>query len=267
MQLSLVTDPPWPWPLLLASMVVVFFAGIVRGFSGFGFSALCVAALSLFLPPAKVVPPVLILEIVASVSLLRRAWPEVGWGWMAWLALGNALCIPLGVAVLAWVSEMPVRLLIGALLLCAALALRSGVRLALRPSALVGLLAGVVSGFFNGVAAIGGMAVAVLFSAAHLPPVQMRATMIVFLLFVDLYSLAWAAAFSFGTQAVAPLVGAQTWQWAMWLLPATLLGIWVGQRSFAGVSPQAFRRHVLNLLALIATLTVLRALFGLWYTA
>ena len=42
-----------------------------------------------------------------------------------------------------------------------------------------------------------------------------------------------------------------------------LAGIWVGQRAFVGVSPEAFRRHVLSLLMLIAGLSVLRALWAL----
>ncbi len=42
-----------------------------------------------------------------------------------------------------------------------------------------------------------------------------------------------------------------------------LAGIWFGQRSFVGVSPAQFRRHVLNLLILIASISVLRALVAL----
>ena len=48
-------------------------AGIVRGFSGFGFSALTVAGISLFMAPAAVVPAVLVLEILASISVWRSA--------------------------------------------------------------------------------------------------------------------------------------------------------------------------------------------------
>ncbi len=250
-------------PLAVAALVVVFLAGVVRGFSGFGFSALCVAAMSLFLPPARVVPPIFVLEILASVSLLRGAWPHVDWRWMGWLALGNAIFIPVGVWVLAFVDEVPLRLLIGAMLLAAALALRRDTRLALAPTPLVGLASGVLSGFFNGVAAIGGMAVAVLFSAAKMEPHRLRATMIVLLLGTDLYALAWAGILPAASHGGGGLLGPETFVWAACLLPAMLAGIWVGQRSFAGISPQQFRRHVLNLLAVIALVTVGRALWSL----
>jgi uncharacterized membrane protein YfcA len=253
---------PMPWPVLACSLCVVFGAGIVRGFAGFGFSALCVAGLSLFVSPAQVVPPIFMLEVLASLTLLRGALKDVDWPWLSWLMLGNALCIPLGVALLAFVGETPLRLLIGALLLLAAGLLRGGWQLALAPSRGLRLATGLVSGFVNGVAAIGGIAVAVLLSSTALPPAGMRATMILLFLFTDLYALAWAGAMP--GAAGHGLLGAGTLQLALWLAPAMLAGIWLGQRAFAGVSPVQFRRRVLDLLLLIAGLSVLRALWALF---
>lgn len=89
---------PGPLPVLLGGLLVVLAAGIVRGFAGFGFAALAVAGLSLFVAPATVVPALLALEVLASVSLLRRAVRDADRGWLGWLLLGNAVCIPLGMA-------------------------------------------------------------------------------------------------------------------------------------------------------------------------
>jgi hypothetical protein len=254
--------PPMPVGLLLASLCVVFAAGMVRGFAGFGFSALCVAGMSLYMSPAEAVPPIFVLEVLASLTLLRRAWKDVDWSWLSWLVVGNALCIPLGVALLACVDETPLRLLIGALLLLAATLLRNGWKLALAPTRGVRLLTGLVSGLVNGVAAIGGIAVAVLLSSTALAPAAMRATMILLFLFTDLYALAWAAVMP--GDAGHDLLGTRTLQLALWLTPAMLAGIWVGQRAFVGVSPEAFRRRVLNLLMVVAGLSVLRALWAWW---
>ena len=251
---------PLPPLLTAVAVLIVFGAGIVRGFAGFGFSALCVAGLSLFAPPAMVVPPIFVLEVLASLSLLREALKDTDWRWLSWLALGNALCIPIGIVVLAHLPEAPLRLLIGALLLLAAVLLRSGFGLALAPTATVRLATGLVSGFVNGVAAIGGIAVAVLLSTAQVAPAAMRATMILLFLFTDLYALAWAAVVPAADASQASLLGTDTLRWALWLTPAMLAGMWVGRRSFAGVSPALFRRRVLNLLIAMATISVLRAL-------
>ena len=261
--LSLALSPPLPPALLIAAMLIVLAAGVVRGFAGFGFSALCVAGLSLFAPPAQVVPPIFVLEVLASLTLLRSALREVDWAWLSWLALGNAICIPLGIAALAWLDDMHLRLLIGLLLLTAALLLRSGWQLALAPTRGTRLATGLVSGLVNGVAAIGGIAVAVMLSTTQMAPAVMRATLVLMFLLTDLYALAWASVFSTGEQQASSLVGIDTIRWAVWLGPAMLLGIWAGNRLFRGMSPEHFRRRVINLLIVIAMLSVLRALAAL----
>lgn len=254
----------WYW--LALGIAIVFTAGVVRGLSGFGFSAVCVAGLSLFVPPAQVVPPVFILEVFASISMLRAALRHVDWRWISWLMLGNAVCIPIGVALLAVVPETPLRLLIGSLLLVAAALLRSGVQFALQPTAGVRLVTGLVSGFIGGVAAIGGLVVALLLSTAQVPATVLRATMVILLLLVDLYALAWAGIVSAGADSGSPLLSTDTLRTALWMTPAMLLGIWLGSRAFAVMSAVQFRRHLLNLLMLIASVSVLRALFVLLST-
>ena len=47
--------PPVEPALLAASLGIVLAAGVVRGFAGFGCSALCVAGMSLLVSPARVV--------------------------------------------------------------------------------------------------------------------------------------------------------------------------------------------------------------------
>lgn len=255
--------PPLPGLSLLLALLIVLGAGVVRGFTGFGFSALCVAGLSLLASPAAIVPPIFVLEVLASISLLKSAARDIDRRWLSWLVLGNALAIPIGLAVLAYASEAALRLIIGALLLAAAVLLRAGVRVALAPTAPTRLGVGLVSGFVNGVAAIGGIAVAVLLSTSALAPAAMRATMIGLFLFTDLYALACAALLSALAHAPTELLGVDTLRWALWLTPPMLLGIWIGQRSFAGVSPEQFRRQVLNLLIVIAALGVLRAVLSI----
>ena len=66
-----------PWDLLLDGLLIVGAAGVMRGIAGFSFSALSVAVLSLLVSLAKVVPATFMLEILASVSLIRGAAREI----------------------------------------------------------------------------------------------------------------------------------------------------------------------------------------------
>lgn len=226
--------PPLAPGTLVYSLCVVFAAGIVRGFAGFGFSAITVAGMSLVVSPALVVPAIFMLEILASLSQLRGIARDVDMPWLSWLMLGNLICIPVGVALLAWLPETPLRLLIGALLMAAALLLRGGAHVTLVPTRGVRLAAGLASGFINGVAAIGGIAIAVLLSTAKMAPAALRATLIALLLFSDVVSLICAALMPSSTHASGNLLGPDTLKWALWLAPAMLAGIWYGQRSFKG---------------------------------
>ena len=55
--------------LLLVAVLGVFAAAVLRGFTGFGFGLAAVPLLSLALPPAKVVPFVVALQVVAAWGL------------------------------------------------------------------------------------------------------------------------------------------------------------------------------------------------------
>lgn len=255
--------PPLAPALLAFSLCVVFVAGMVRGFAGFGFSAVTVAGMSLAVSPALVVPALFMLEIFASVSQLRGVARDIDMSWFKWLALGNLLCIPLGVALLAWLPETELRLLIGVLLIVAVVLLRRSQHVVLVPTPRIKFAAGLGSGFINGVAAIGGVSLAVLLSATAMTPIALRATMIGLLLFSDVVALAAAALMPSATSASGQLFGADTLKWALWLAPAMLAGIAAGQRSFSGVSPVQFRRHVLNLLTVLAVLSVVRSVFSM----
>lgn len=249
--------------LILAGLLIVFLAGVVRGFAGFGFSALCVAGLTLFLPPAQVVPPIFVLEVLASITLLREGLRNADWNWLGWLALGNALLIPVGLLLLAYLPETPLRMLIGSLLLLSAGLMRSGHAFALSPTRGLRLVTGMASGLINGLCAMGGTVVVLLLSTTQMAPRVLRATLVMLFLLGDLYALGWAGLLSLGDGSTMALISQDTLTWTAAMAPAMLAGMWVGQHAFSGVSPERFRQQVLNLLLLIGLVTVLRAALGL----
>ena len=58
--------------ILAYAAVCIFFAAIVRGYSGFGFSLLAITSISLVLPPVQIVPSIFLMEVTASVHLLPQ---------------------------------------------------------------------------------------------------------------------------------------------------------------------------------------------------
>ncbi|MGH8435811.1 MAG: hypothetical protein ACRERX_15340 [Pseudomonas sp.] len=88
------------------------------------------------------------LEILASLSQLRRIARDVDLSGPG-LALGNLLFIPLGVALLAWLPETPLRLFISAPLMAAAILLRNGQHAELGTTRSLRFAAGLASGFIT----------------------------------------------------------------------------------------------------------------------
>ncbi len=253
--------PPLLWGLAL---LVSLGAGAVRGFAGFGYSALTVAALSIVTSPGPIVPAVLTLEVLASLSLVREALRDADRGWLRWLLVGNLLFVPLGVWLLARLPEDVVRLAVAAALMSVALLVRAAGTHTLRPSPALKATAGLSSGLLNGLTASGGIAAALVMAGVRLPPAALRGTMILFLLCSGAYAVMWAALIAGLIGAPAALVGPQTLSWVLVLGPTMFAGIWLGRRAFRGADPARFRGFVLNLLIAISAVGLLRASVVLW---
>lgn len=241
-------------------------AGVVRGFAGFGFSALTVAGISLFAAPAAVVPAVMVLEILASISIWRSAVHDLDMAWLKSLLIGNALLVPVGVYLLAHLDPVVLRLVVGGVLFLTAVGLRLGDGTPLRTSPGVQAGTGALSGFLSGVAASGGVAAALLMAACHVPARAMRGTIIIFLVFAACYTLLWATVFSQSAGSGVDVFSVETLRWILVLGPGMLLGMRLGRKAFVQSNPESFRRLVLNLLIVISGLSAARALFDLLAT-
>ncbi len=86
------------------SALAVLVAGIVRGYSGFGFSMIATTSMSLLLPPVEVIPVILLLEILASAWLLPHVWKQIDWKSLSWLSLGVLVGTTAGIYLLEHVT-------------------------------------------------------------------------------------------------------------------------------------------------------------------
>jgi len=242
-----------PWAYLFLGAVVTL-AAFARGYSGFGFSALLVAAGALVFAPVQVVPLAITMEVIASVMQAAGAWRHVAWGKVALLVAGAMLCNPVGIWLLTYLDQNAIRLVISALVFSASLIILSGWRLA-RPMGRPGMFAvGMGSGLANGTTALGGLPVAMFLTLDMTTPAVARASLIAFFFITDAYAGAIMASQGILTMETAAA--------AIWTLPFLALGLWLGGRRFAATTPDAFRRFVLALLIALAVLGVLKA-FGL----
>lgn len=230
----------------------VLLAAVVRGYSGFGFSAIVVAGGSLVLPAAEIVPMVLMLEVVASVRMLPRVWHDVEWRTLWYLLIGSAFAIPLGQWALAWLPVSTMRLVLYCLVIVACILVAREYRVQAAGGARLYLLTGVVSGIANGIAALGGMVIMLMFLATVSRAAAARATLVAFFLFADAY--ATMTAWGHG------LVNREILVNTLILTVPLFIGIALGQRRYEGSRPESFRKLTIILLVGLSVLGILRTL-------
>ena len=236
-------------------LAVAFGAGILRGYTGFGFALAAAPALSLLLDPVDIVPAVTVITLFGGLRLVIRARHEADWG-STWLLVAGALLgLPAGVLMLRHLPADLMRAAIGLVVLGAVLALWRGFILARSLSRGARLGIGALSGLLNGATSMGGPPVIIFFLASPAGHAAGRASLFVYFFFLGIVTVAVAG--------FAGLITARVLWLSLLLLPAMSFGNALGARLFDRSTASAYRRVALLVLAAVAFLAVARAAAGL----
>lgn len=236
--------------LLAWLIVVVFVAGVARGFTGFAASATIMALATVWIAPIDLIPICLLLELTASALLVRGGYGDADKPLALTLVSAAFLGVPAGLHLTRTLDPDMSRII--ALALVAVLAALQLARIPLpvgrgRPGAvLVGLLAGVV----NGLASIGGLVHALYIMARNLPPRTMRGTMILIITIGGSVTFFWQMVLGILTMQAALRYGV--------LLAPFAAGLWLGRRYFTPENERHYRPVSLALLVVLASAGLVR---------
>jgi uncharacterized membrane protein YfcA len=218
--------------------------GFVSGLAGFGTALLALGLWLYVLPPAVAVPLVLICSIVAQTSTLPSIWRSIDFR-LVWPFLAGGLAgVPLGIWLIAHADPNVFKLSVGILLLVFPTALyfsrteiawSFGGRLA---DAAIGFAGGIL----GGLAGLSGPLPTLWASVRGWGKDERRGVFQIFNWTVLSAALGLQAATGFVTREVVWL--------ALLALPATIVGAWLGARTYHALSDRNFRDVVLGLLFL-----------------
>ncbi|KIC16678.1 TSUP family transporter [Leisingera sp. ANG-Vp] len=230
----------------------LFAAALIRGFSGFGFSAIFIILAALTTNPLPLIPVVFSCEIAMTAFQARDIRPHIDWHRAFALLGGAAVATVPAIAIMARLGEYEARLAISSLILVLSLVLLSGWQVS-RPVGRNGTAGvGALSGIANS-AGVGGLVTAAFLTAQPVAPAVFRATMIVFLTGIDIMALP--------VMAANGLVGPETLTGILLAFPILGLGIWAGSRTFQLVSQSLFRRAVVLMLTALSLINIARLAF------
>jgi uncharacterized protein len=226
-------------------------AAWVRGYSGFGFSALVVTSAALVTDPVPLIATLVMCEIALSFGQARGVLAQADWRRVWGMLAGAAVVMPFSFTLISRMGEDVARMAISAMVLVICLAMARGWQFSREIGTPGNVVAGMASGVANGAAA-GGLPIAVFMAGQPVAAPVFRATLIAYLTLVCLIalpSLWWTG-----------LLRGQSFAILAVMLPLMALGLWIGGRRFTSASPTNFRKFTLLLLSVLAVLGLLRSL-------
>ena len=225
-------------------------AGMVRGFAGFGLSALVMASLALFIPPVALIPVCFIFEAVSSLVMFRGGLREGNRPLLFGLITGYTIGLPVGLAATHALSpELSRVLALGLILLLTTLQL-----LKISPHFLAArwgsYIAGFLAGIATGTAAAGGMVVALFVLAQQMPAREIRGSLVLFLFASMAVSGFW--------MSVTGTLDSLAIKRGLMFVPLVIAGVLIGTWLFRPSLEPYYKRFCLWLLVFVASVGMLR---------
>lgn len=227
-------------------LTVTFIASVVQSATGFAFALIVVPVYLVFLGSTDVIQLTVILSVVMSLAHLPKLKSTVPFSLLKWLALGCAFGFPIGLYIYSCLDLEMLKLLVAVFIII--ISLQNGWAMWKKyqgksnhhPGFLT--VVGTISGVLGACLAMPGPIVMLYLSRTTLSKDEIRATMISFFVF-SYIAILILQSFVIGTSK-------EIWMNALYLLPAALLGVFVGHQISRKINEQLFKGLILIILVL-----------------
>lgn len=229
-------------------MFIVFLAGIVRGFAGFGSALLAVPALAVIYGPVQAIAIEVLIEVPVCLGLLPTAIKHAERRAILPMIAMFMLFVPVGAVLLTVTNPDIVKVLISLFVLFAVALLwhQPHVKRLMSPKA--NYVVGALSGTTQGLTGMAGPLFATALIARGDDSIRTRA---------NISSLACAIIFfSVISYGAVGLITTKIALYALLASPGILLGVWIGSRLFHNYGGLKLRVIILWFLASIAVFTL-----------
>ncbi|WP_434939234.1 TSUP family transporter [Shewanella sp. HL-SH8] len=238
-----------PTTLLLAS-VIIFCGALTQSLIGFGLAV--VASPLLYIIDPQLVPvPVIVMGFAISLMTLFRERSHLEFNGLQYALLGRVPGGFLGASLLLLAPQPILGLAIAAIVFTAVLL--SIFKLSAPVNRITLFIAGIVSGIFGNIAAIGGPPMAILLAGKDAS--QFRAALSAFFIFSSMIALA--------ILAIVGLVEVKHLWLSLLLLPSVIAGYIIAGRIVGRVDKDKTRKATLILCTLSALLLTIKSLGSL----
>lgn len=240
---------------LIVALFAALLAGAVTGLTGFGLALISTPLLLFVYEPRTVVVLTAFFSIFINIAVVWDSWQEARRRLALALLVPAVVGVVLGAELLRIVDPVYIRLAIGVVVVFSALLLVRDVRLPGAGTRWGPVVAGGASGALSTSTGLAGPPIVLLLAARRLPKEEFRSTSALYFLFMSFVGVAVLGGRGLIEAAEIPLGAA--------LVPAAIVGKFVGTAFLNKVSESAFRALSLGIVILTGTLGVATAVWAL----
>lgn len=223
-------------------------AGLARGFSGFGAALIFVPLASAIVGPKIASAVLLLVDSILTLGMIPAAWRIADRREVFTMAIGAAIGIPLGTALLTAGDPLTLRWIISSVAIVLLIFLMTGWRYHGKPKTPLTIVTGGIAGLFSGAAQLGGPPVVAywLGGASHANTV--RANLIVYFAVSTVISIISYVGGGLFTRNVLVF--------SLITIPTYAVGLFAGSRLHGLADERTFRRICFSLIAISALISL-----------
>ena len=225
-------------------IIAVIFAGLVRGFVGFGTALIFMPIAASVTSPIWAIIIMMSFDIFGPLALLPRAWRDGEPAEVSLLVVGAIIGLPIGVYFLTQIDPTLFRWLVSIVTFLMLIFLARGWRYKNPLNHFMLVFIGSVGGFMSGIVALPGPPVILTYMSSLRPASLIRGNTMLYLFFVDIFM--FAIFLLKGLLALLPFVIG-----LFLAIPYTLGGL-LGQSLFNPQKELLYRRIAYGLIAISA---------------
>ena len=169
--------------------LIMLFASIVRGFSGFGFAATNVSLMTFIIPAIEVVPIILLLEIAISIFMIPYILGKINWSIVKTMFIGFFVGSPIGLYFLKILDSNVTHLIISLVVIFFGILLLKGYLNKKLNTASIQISTGTFAGTLNGLSTLGGLPCALFLLCVGIESQFIRGTLAALFFLTDAYAL------------------------------------------------------------------------------
>jgi len=236
---------------IILSVIIIFFASLVQGATGFAFALILVPLLSFFLPLKTIVPISDILSLVINMLIIISGWKHLALKEIWIIIVTGIIGIPFGIHLLNTANLSVLKIIIGLLLIITSFAMYKGFKVHFKNKGLSHSVTGFVSGVLNGSISMSGPPIVLFLSNEGYEKDSFRTNMNAYSIISNIIAI---GAFGYNgliTKSVLQYSGINIIVTAL----GTLLGIHISKK----INETTFKKVVFILLIITGIITVIKS--------